>query len=103
MGVAPNGNIQPNGIDFWWDQGGISVDPALNTGNCWYDNTGTDGTPNSVTGFPSPSAPAPNNLPSDCNNSPSVGGPTQVTELLTCSTVPEGDPSCPWFTTPPKP
>jgi hypothetical protein len=103
MGVAPNGNQLPNGLDFWWDQGGISVDPSLNTANCWYDNTGVDGTAASVTGMPSPSAPPPNNLPSDCNNSPSVGGGAQALELLTCSTVPEGDPSCPWFTTPPKP
>ena len=27
----------------------------------------------------------------------------QTAEELTCSTVPKGDPSCPWFTTPPKP
>ena len=27
----------------------------------------------------------------------------QIAEELTCSTVPKGDPSCPWFTTPPKP
>ena len=103
MGVAPNGSVQRNGVDFWWDQGGVSADPTLNTANCWYDNTGSDGTPNSVTGTPSPTAPPPNNLPSDCNNSPSVGGPAQAAELLVCSTVPKGDPSCPWFTTPPKP
>jgi hypothetical protein len=104
MGVAPNGSVQPNGVDFWWDQGGISADPTLNTANCWFDNTGTDGTAASVTGVPSPSGAPPNNLPADCNNSPSVGALNgQVAELLTCSTVPEGDPSCPWFTTPPKP
>jgi hypothetical protein len=103
MGVAPDGSVQRNGLDFWWDQGGVSVDPSLNTANCWYDNTGPDGTAASVTGVPSPSAPPPNNLPSDCNDSPSVGGPTQVSELLLCTTVPKGDPSCPWFTTPPKP
>ena len=27
----------------------------------------------------------------------------QAAEELTCSTVPKGAPSCPWFTTPPKP
>jgi hypothetical protein len=111
MGVAPDGSVHPNGnnpalgnADFWWDQGGISVDPTLNTGNCWYNNTGTDGTAASVTGLPSPSGVAPDNLPSDCANSPSVGAlHGQVTEELTCSTVPQGDPSCPWFTTPAKP
>jgi Right handed beta helix region len=104
MGVAPNGSVQKNGLDFWWDQGGLSADPTLNTANCWFNNTGPDGTAGSVTGLPSPSGVAPDNLPSDCNNSPSTGSMHgQVTELLTCSTVPEGDPSCPWFTTPPKP
>jgi hypothetical protein len=104
MGVAPNGSVQRNGLDFWWDQGGISIDPTLNTGNCWYNNTGPDGTANSVTGLPSPSGAPPNNLPSDCADSPSVGAMNgQVAEELTCSTVPFGDPSCPWFTTPPKP
>ncbi len=28
----------PNGVDFWWDEA------TVNTGNCWYDNTGPDGT-----------------------------------------------------------
>ena len=28
----------PNGVDFWWDEF------AGNNGNCWYDNTGADGT-----------------------------------------------------------
>ena len=100
----PNGSVKRNGVDFWWDQGGVSVDPTLNTGNCWYSNTGPDGTAASVTGLPSPSGAPPNNLPSNCADSPSVGAMNgQVAEILTCSTVPKGDPSCPWFTTPPKP
>jgi len=53
---------------------------------------------------PSPNGIAPNNLPSDCANSPSVGALNgQVTEEITCSSVPQGDESCPWFITPPKP
>ena len=104
MGQAPDGSAKPNGVDFWWDQGGVSIDPTLNTGNCWYNNTGRDGKAGSVTGVPSPSGAAPNNLPANCAASPSVGALNgQVGELLTCSSVPEGDPSCPWFTTPPKP
>jgi hypothetical protein len=104
MGQAPDGSAHPNGLDFWWDQGGITADPSLNTSNCWYDNTGPDGTAASVTGLPSPSGTPPNNLPSDCADSPSVGALNgQVTEEITCSTVPQGDPSCEWFTTPPKP
>jgi hypothetical protein len=105
MGVAPDGSVQRNGLDFWWDQGGLTADPSLNTGNCWYNNTGPDGTAASVTGLPSPSAPPPENLPSDCADSPSVGGlppKPQVTELLACAEGP-GDPACDWFTTPPKP
>jgi Right handed beta helix region len=106
MGQAPDGSSQPNGIDFWWDQGGIIVDtdPGYTSGNCWYRNTGKDGTAGSVTGLPAPSGVAPDNLPSSCEHSPLPGAlHGQVAELLTCSTVPTGDPSCPWFTTPPKP
>jgi hypothetical protein len=103
MGQTPNGTSKPNGTDFWWDQGGI-ITSSSNSGNCWYDNTGKDGTAASVTGTPSPTGTPPDNLPSDCNNSPLPGGlHGQVAELLTCSTVPQGDPGCPWFTTPPKP
>jgi hypothetical protein len=103
MGVAPNGSVQPNGLDFWWDQGGLIVDPApYNSGNCWFNNTGTDGTAASVTAIPSPTGTPPDNLPSDCNNSPLMGGGGhgQTDELLACNL---GSPSCTWFTTPPKP
>jgi hypothetical protein len=104
MGQAPNGTAHPNGTDFWWDQGGISVDPTLNTSNCWYNNTGSNGTAASVTGVPSPSGIAPDNLPSDCANSPSIGAQHgQTAEELGCVTSPQGDPSCPWFSTPPRP
>jgi hypothetical protein len=103
MGQAPDGSPQPNGLDFWWDQGGLVVD-ANNSGNCWFDNTGADGTAAAVTGIPSPTGTPPDNLPSDCNDSPLPGAlHDQVAELITCSTVPPGDPSCPWFTTPPRP
>jgi hypothetical protein len=104
MGQAPNGGPSPNGVDFWWDQGGIITDvtPGYTSGNCWYGNTGSDGTAASVTGIPSPGGVPPDNLPSDCNNSPLPGGlHGQVGELLTCSTL--GAAGCNWFTTPPKP
>jgi hypothetical protein len=102
MGVSPAGSVQPNGEDFWWDQGGLIVDPTFNSGNCWFNNTGKDGTAASVTATPSPTGTPPDNLPSDCNNSPLIGGGGhgQTAELLGCNT---GDPSCTWFTTPPKP
>jgi hypothetical protein len=101
MGVAANGSVQPNGEDFWWDQGGLIVDPTFNSGNCWFNNTGKDGTAASVTATPSPTGTPPDNLPSDCNNSPLIGAQHgQTAELLGCNT---GAPSCTWFTTPPKP
>jgi hypothetical protein len=104
MGQDPNGTPKPNGIDFWWDQGGISVDPTLNTANCWFNNTGSDGTGASVTSVPAQGGNPMVNMPSDCANSPSVGSQNgQVSELLGCVAVPKGDPSCPWFITPPKP
>jgi hypothetical protein len=104
MGQAPDGSAQPNGQDFWWDQGGLSADPTLNTGDCWYNNTGSDGTAASVTGTPSPDGIGQDKLPSDCAHSPSMGSlHNQTGELLTCSSVPQGDPGCSWFTTPPKP
>jgi hypothetical protein len=102
MGRSPGGTVQPNGTgdlatgrtDFWWDQ------YLGNTGNCWHDNTGKDGTPLSVTSTP----PAPL-LPSACDSS-SIGtiGPEQEPELLNCLADIEFDTaSCPWFTTPSKP
>jgi Right handed beta helix region len=92
MSQAPDGSVQPNGEDFWWDQGGLIVS-ASNSGNCWFDNTGRDGTPASLTSTPTP-------LPADCANSPLPGGPAQATELIDCNT---GAPTCTWFQTPPKP
>jgi hypothetical protein len=102
MGRSPGGTVQPNGTgdvttgrtDFWWDQ------YLGNTGNCWHDNTGKDGTPLGVTSTP----PAPL-LPSKCDSS-SIGtiGPAQEPELLNCLADIEFDTSsCPWFTTPSKP
>ena len=46
----------------------------------------------------------PDNLPSDCENSPLPGAlHGQVDELLNCIRLRKELPSCPWFTTPPKP
>ena len=105
MGQAPDGSASPNGVDFWWDQGGIIVDttPGYTSGNCWYNNTGSNGTAGSVTGLPSPSGAPPDNLPSSCENSPLPGAQHgQVGELLNVQPI-SGAPGCPWFTTPPKP
>jgi hypothetical protein len=35
VGVDPNGQPRPNGVDFWWDGEGV--------GNCWSGNTGPAG------------------------------------------------------------
>jgi hypothetical protein len=91
MGVTPKGKRRPNGLDFWWDPF-----PG-NANNCWFNNTGANGDAASVTSIPK-------SLPGDCATSLGTGGTNgQTAELLNCSGVPQGDPSCPWFTTPPKP
>jgi hypothetical protein len=96
MGVALDGSQHPNGTDFWWD------DYPLNTGNCWHDNTGVDGTAASVT-----STPIGPLLPSHCDGSSvgiAVGNLFAETELLGCfAAFEEGVGDCPWFTTPAKP
>jgi hypothetical protein len=92
MGRDPSGRRDPNGTDFWWDNF------AGNTGNCWHDNTGKDGTGASITSDPG-------SLPSDCKASTGTGGLTQENELGNClvsfSVTPTG--TCTWFTTPAEP
>jgi len=101
MGRSPDGAVLPNGTgdvasgrtDFWWDQ------YEGNTGNCWHDNTGKDGTSAGVTSTP----PAPI-LPSACDTSVGTGGAAQEAELLACfAAIEEGTETCPWFETPSKP
>jgi Right handed beta helix region len=102
MGRAPDGTIAPNGTgdvttgrtDFWWDQF------VGNTGNCWHDNTGPDGTAASVTS--TPIAPL---LPTQCDEtSVGTGGAAQEAELLNClADITFETSTCPWFTTPSRP
>jgi hypothetical protein len=85
----------PNGVDFWWDEW------AGNTGNCWFENTGRDGTAASVTGDPSP-------LPANCNSSLGMGAPEKTAVLADCSLWERGQtgddrPVCDWFRDPPEP
>jgi Right handed beta helix region len=92
MGVAPNGKVERNGTDFWWDSF------PTNTGNCWYNNHAAPF--HRVTTSPP--------LLPNCVLLPSIGtGSTNELELLLCfgATLQGGyDPTlCPWFTTPPKP
>jgi hypothetical protein len=87
MGVAPGGKVMPNGLDFWWG----NQTPDKN--NCWYDNTGPDGTEASVTEDPDP-------LPADCSDSAATGSPFNP-ELVSCFLL--QDSSCTWSETPPRP
>ena len=90
----------PNGVDFWWDEF------AGNNGNCWYDNTGADGSKNSITG--SGAGVPPDLLPSNCDTSVGQGDPVKEAVLADCSMYSRGDtpgdhPLCYWFQMPPQP
>jgi hypothetical protein len=98
----------PNGVDFWWDEF------TSNRWNCWYGNTGPDGTAGSVTGpgdaGRTPSLP-PNLLP-DCgggtNQGMSVGNGDVAKEayLVDCGNGPDeytGALDCDWWTPPARP
>lgn len=106
--TIPGRRVARNGTDFWWDEF------AGNVGNCWYDNTGPDGTPGSVTGPGAagrmPALP-PNTLP-DCasgeNPEMSVGQGDAAKEqyLVNCSNGPpggSGPTDCDWYSAPAKP
>jgi hypothetical protein len=98
----------PNGNDFWWDEF------LSNRWNCWFGNSGPDGTAGSVTGSGdagrTPGIP-PNPLP-DCaggtNQDLSIGtgDPAKEAYLLDCSEGPDeetGPLDCDWWTPPPQP
>ena len=97
----------PNGVDFWWDEF------AANTGNCWYQNEGPDGTRDSLTADP-PMGPvegesAPGFLPENCATSTGNAanyGP-KAAALLACfgqwETGNLDAPGCSWWDTPPPP
>ncbi|HEX6387923.1 MAG TPA: hypothetical protein VFZ89_00695, partial [Solirubrobacteraceae bacterium] len=90
----------PNGVDFWWDEF------AGNNGNCWYDNTGPDGTTDTVTG-PGAGVP-PDVLPFSCRSSVGLGDVVKEAILLDCSMWSRSAPTarhplCYWFTAPPRP
>ena len=89
----------PNGVDFWWDEF------SGNNGNCWYENTGADGTA-SVTG--SGDGVPPDLLPSNCDSSVGNGDAVKEAVLLDCALYSRGDtpndhPACYWFRMPPQP
>jgi hypothetical protein len=99
MGRDPSGKRDPNGTDFWWDSypNQQHHDPPTTTGNCWFENTGKDGTEGSITSDPS-------SLPSDCDASLGTGNPGE-SELIACFAAFTGTDvgQCPWSKTPPEP
>ena len=107
MGRTPGDKPQPNGVDFWWDQF------PTNSGNCFSPNTGSDGTPASITGDPAPSSPGTNSagsLPMNCTPDQAgtgTGNPAKEAMLLSCAGNADAgnyDPStCEWFQPPAKP
>jgi hypothetical protein len=98
--VGSTHGVAPNGVDFWWDEGGV----GKVTGNCWFANKGPDGTEASVTGPGTGDGNDP--LPSDCGKSVGQGDPVKVAYLLSCFLAREGDvppEQCDWYTLPPQP
>ncbi|MCX6395660.1 MAG: right-handed parallel beta-helix repeat-containing protein [Propionibacteriales bacterium] len=99
MGVAPNGDVRPNGTDFWWDAF------PTNTGNCWWNNTAAPGKRvSSNTSLPGCSG---GTKPEE---SIGLGNVVAESELLAClagfqlAGYPAGsDDICTWAITPKKP
>jgi hypothetical protein len=100
MGVAPGGEVRPNGVDFWWDAF------PTNTGNCWWGNKAAPGkrlvtSPILLPGCAGGTLPA---------TSIGLGDLLNEAELVAClagftvAGYPEGDANtCSWTTTPEKP
>jgi hypothetical protein len=105
--LTADSKTAPNGVDFWWDEA------PVNTGNCWYNNEGPDGTRDSLTADP-PIGPGenqsvPGSLPEHCATSTgsATGYSNKAPGLLACFGQWETDnldaPGCSWWDTPPKP
>jgi hypothetical protein len=102
MGRSPAGLVQPNGVDFWWDEF------PSNTGNCWYPNTGADGTAAGITSDPSPppvpGATVPGFLPQDCGSPANVGWGDAAKEAMLLDCAANGnDGVCEWYQMPARP
>jgi hypothetical protein len=85
----------PNGTDFWWDEF------SGNTGDCWFNNIGSDGTAGSITG-PGAGSP-PDLLPSNCDTSVGGGDAAKTAYLIDCSEGPDETGPCDWWDPAPKP
>jgi hypothetical protein len=93
MGFHPSGVVQPNGVDFAWDEQGI--------GNCWQDNVSSAGEVTDDTEV----IPLP-----DCTSGGSlspVGNVTKTARNAPCATYNREDqpdpPGCDWFESPTQP
>ena len=95
---------KPNGNDFWW--GELF---STNTGNCWFGNTGSDGTAASVTGPGNAGrlpGEMPQALPSNCATSVGNDDVAKLAYLVECSNGPDDDTGptdCDWWTRPARP
>ena len=102
--VGSGGVRKPNGNDFWWGELFAS-----NTGNCWFANTGVDGTAASVTGPGEAgrlAAPDPQVLPSDCATSVGNNDGAKLNYLVECGNGPDedtGPTDCDWWQVPAEP
>ena len=98
------GQRKPNGNDFWWSE----FFPG-NTGNCWFGNTGPDGTAASVTGPGNAGrlpGDAPQVLPSTCATSVGNDDVAKLSYLVDCGNGPDdatGPTDCDWWTRPARP
>jgi hypothetical protein len=94
MGFSPDGEVQHNGMDFWWDDQG--------TGNCWENNTSSRGEPtDNFIVDPGPCA--------DGGSQLVPGAPVKDAGFLSCSQYDRSDPTwkhppeCEWFDDPAEP
>ena len=101
------GGVQkPNGNDFWW---GELFDVGAPVNNCWYANTGSDGTAASVTGPGEAgriAAAPPQELPSDCATSVGNNDGPKLNYLVECGNGPDedtGPTDCDWWQLPAQP
>jgi len=100
------GARKPNGTDFWW---GELFDVGAPVNNCWYANTGADGTAASVTGPGEAgriAAAPPQVLPSDCATSVGNNDGPKLNYLVECGNGPDedtGPTDCDWWELPAQP
>lgn len=90
LGIAPDGGVQPNRLDFWWD--------AQGRGNCWDGNAAPDG--RGIVSSPPQMPPCPG------SRQIRVGDIGKMLTVITCATWdPQKNtnpPGCSWMAGPPR-